>query len=138
VKVFAFQLAYFVLILLAVAGCSQSLGAPDDRPPPSAENVPIYPGAQLTTSHTTSTGRGPVKSISLTTNDSPELVTAFYDDILVKDNWESRPGASMPGESYFGWHGSSRQPAYELTIRTRRLDTHQTSVELELLTELPY
>ncbi len=60
--------------------------------PASAENPPIYPGAQQIKTEELKVSEGSKgKRIVLRTSDPPEKIYQFYKDTLTKDDWDEAP-----------------------------------------------
>jgi len=72
------------------------------------------------------------KVTTFRTVNSPDLVLAFYRDLLEKDGWTYNSDLSDASRASFAWAPQSNSPAtvYELTITTTR--TNETNVEIKV------
>jgi hypothetical protein len=79
---------------------STGCGVSTMMPPPSAENLPSYPGAQELKVLAVYAGGG--KSESYWVNGSPQAVLAFYKDTMKKEDWSDNQ-TQTPDKLKFFW-----------------------------------
>jgi len=117
-----------IVALVAMTGCSRYGGA---KPPASAQDPPIYAGAQAIQTQTVASHLPePTKLLSFRTIASPATVIAFYRDTLLRDGWRVEDQEN-PNEAHFYWVEGC--PVYGLTVSATSSLSDQTSVQLELI-----
>lgn len=71
------------------------------------------------------------------TKDKPEEVLAFYEHVLVLDDWELSRDIKSDTERYFSWSNGTNNQAYTLHIHAVPNSAGRTDVEVRLIIENP-
>lgn len=101
-----------------------------ERPPPSTQQPPVYPGAINVTTQKQGTSPNSETLISYETDAEANSVLDFYKDTLLEDQWLLHEG-KMPGQLEMTWAVGC--PFYSLDIKTGSTDSGKTLVNLTLV-----
>ena len=121
----------YIIAFVSLSGCSRHGNA---TPPPTAKNIPIYPGGnQVIRDATGSSETRPAERVNFQTSDKGEDVITFYREVLLKDGWRIDDWSTPePSGLRYSWNAGCPTAAIDLIIP---IDSDkQTKVEVILRT----
>ena len=124
-------LAACLLPVMLLASCIQAVD-----PPPSSVDIPRYGAAVILSTPTPAADSPPgempppAEVLLMQTADPPELVLAFYEDLLVKEGWRvTTPAIPTPNSRRFDW--SAGCPIHWMIVTATPGENDLTIVELK-------
>ena len=78
----------------------------------------------------------PERRITFVTDDAPEKVLAYYEDVLSKDGWRASHWDDQP-DNVINYLWSSGGPVYGFEVTVNGTSANRTEVQLKLLISIP-
>jgi len=132
----AFMTLLLSFMLIMIAGCdvryeSPPKPGPPSTWPPSAKNLPVYPGAQnLKDALEGFEETASLRTITFETIDEPGNVLDYYKSLLETAGWEPWDVDDKdPDTLYYAWR---KGRIHEFKVTAKKTSTSGTSVEITL------
>ena len=135
-----YELGLCLLILWLTTACGLPWAGVGPTPVPPHTSLPIYPNATQVSTRTLlyddlKPDMGdPAERTSFVTNDTPEVVAAYYVQTLSALNWipDTYDNAHSPENVEFGWHDGCPYGRWRVRLTTKKANNQQTSVALDI------